>query len=382
MLERGGRRVRAQPGLACGLMSATVGTEPARSRGGRSAPAAELTTPVRITEDIPVPMARNRQVGSRVSPVADRAGAAGPGHGVGKPWPGRWSQALACAAWLGLATAAHASAPHDGGFVTSDGVRLHTLEAGPDDRAAGAGVIVLIPGWTMPAWIWDRQIAALSAHHRVVALDPRGQGESDLPEFGYDQDRRGHDIAELIATLGPRPVLLVGWSLGVLDSLAYVHRSGDDRLAGLVLVDNSVGEPPAPVPRRGTGRRARPTERAEWMARFVRSMFRQPLEEAVLDRLTEAALRTPPDAAASLLRYDVPREYWRDAVLSVRRPVLYAVTPRLAGQARSLEADDPLARAVVFPGAGHALFVDDAARFNAMVDEFMTQQVWPAGGGR
>ena len=316
-------------------------------------PTAELTTPVRITEDNRVPFTRNRQAGSRAC------------------------LALAAAAWLALGPAARASAPHDGGFVTSDGVRLHTLLAGPDDGDASAGVVVLVPGWTMPAWIWDRQIRALSAHHRVVALDPRGQGESDIPATGYDQDRRGQDIAELIATLGARPVLLVGWSLGVLDSLAYVHRSGDARLAGLVLVDNSIGEPPAPVPRRGGARLARPVDRPEWMARFVRSMFRQPMDQAVLDRLTEAALRTPRDAAASLLRYDVPREYWRDAVLSVRRPVLYAVTPRLAAQGRSLEADDPLARIVVFPGAGHALFVDDAERFDAVMDGFMTHQVWP-----
>ncbi len=291
----------------------------------------------------------------------------------------RAAAALLCAAWLGAGGPARASAPHDGGFVTSDGVRLHTLEAGPDDGARGAGTVVLVPGWAMPAWIWDRQLRALSAHHRVVALDPRGQGESDIPEGGYDQERRGQDIAELIATLGARPVLLVGWSLGVLDSLAYVHEAGDARLAGLVLVDNSVGEPPAPVASRGGPRAARPLDRADWMAGFVRSMFHRPMEQAVLDRLTEAALRLPRAAAASLLRYDVPREYWRAAVLSVRCPVLYAVTPRLAGQARNLEAEDPMARAEVFPDAGHALFVDDAERFDAMMDGFMTQQVWPNG---
>lgn len=333
---------------------------------------------MRFTEDSLMPKYPNRQAGSRGCLAAEVAGR-GWRRGVRRSVP------LACAAWVGLGTAASASAPHDGGFVTSDGVRLHTLEAGPDDGASGAGVVVLVPGWTMPAWVWDRQLRALSAHHRVVALDPRGQGESDIPADGYDQDRRGQDIAELIATLGPRPVLLVGWSLGVLDSLAYVHRSGDARLSGLVLVDNSVGEPPAPVARRDGTRVSqprRPADRAEWMARFVRSMFRRPMDPAVLDRLTEAALRTPRGAAASLLRYDVPREYWREAVLSVRRPVLYAVTPRLAAQAANLEAEDPLARAVVFPDAGHALFVDDAERFDAMMDGFMTHQVWPDGGGR
>ena len=44
------------------------------------------------------------------------------------------------------------------------------------------------------------------------------------------------------------PVVVVGWSLGVLDTLAYVHTHGDALIAGLVLVDNSVGEEPAPVP--------------------------------------------------------------------------------------------------------------------------------------
>ena len=52
----------------------------------------------------------------------------------------------------------------------------------------------------------------------------------------------------------------MGWSLGVLDSLAYVSAHGDDRLAGLVLVDNSVGEEPAPTvsssPGCGAGREA------------------------------------------------------------------------------------------------------------------------------
>ena len=53
---------------------------------------------------------------------------------------------------------------------------------------------MLVPGWTMPAWIWQPQIDALSTRYRVIALDPRGPGESDLPAHGYDQTRRGQDI--------------------------------------------------------------------------------------------------------------------------------------------------------------------------------------------
>src|ERR1700722_8212804 len=132
-------------------------------------------------------------------------------------------------------------------FVTSDGVRLHYLEAGP----SGGHTIVFVPGWTMPAGIWGPQIQVFARHYHVVAFDPRGQGDSDAPPSGYEPGRRGQDIAELISNLAPVPALLVGWSLGVLDTLAFVRSHGDLEVAGLVLVDNSVGEepPPPPTPR-------------------------------------------------------------------------------------------------------------------------------------
>src|SRR5208337_3054919 len=43
-------------------------------------------------------------------------------------------------------------------FLTSDGVRLHYLEAG----SAAAHTLVFVPGWTMPAWIWMPQILAFA----------------------------------------------------------------------------------------------------------------------------------------------------------------------------------------------------------------------------
>lgn len=54
--------------------------------------------------------------------------------------------------------------------MTSDSVELHYLEAG------SGPTLVFVPGWTMPAWIWKPQLEHFSTDHRVVALDPRGQG--------------------------------------------------------------------------------------------------------------------------------------------------------------------------------------------------------------
>jgi len=49
-----------------------------------------------------------------------------------------------------------AQATKSGFFKTSDGVRIHYLEAG------SGRPIVFIPGWTMPAWIWQKQIDEFS----------------------------------------------------------------------------------------------------------------------------------------------------------------------------------------------------------------------------
>ncbi len=170
-------------------------------------------------------------------------------------------------------------------FVTSDGVRLHYLESGP----RLGHTIVFVPGWTMPAWIWQPQIRAFEPYYHVVAFDPRGQGDSDAPATGYEPGRRSQDIAELIANLGSAPVVLVAWSLGVLDTLAYVRAHGDLKVAGLVLVDNSVGEEPPPPPR--APRRPGPAlPHAAAMHRFVAGMFYHRPSDAYLDRLTEATL--------------------------------------------------------------------------------------------
>lgn len=302
---------------------------------------------------------------------------------------------LACGLAMALAVPRHAlaaqvrpttptvpppSAQKDRYFITSDGVRLHYTDSGPM-RAASIGgpahTIVLIPGWTMPAWIWNRQIAYFAASYRVIAFDPRGQGLSDVPDGGYEPGRRGQDIAELIAQLGPAPVLLVGWSLGVLDSLAYLHTHGDAHVAGLVLVDNSVGEnppPPPPAPHRGPYRRPPPYD--ERMRSFVRSMFRRSPGEDYLDQLTAATLHTPEAAADRLLAYPVPRTYWKEAIYSTAKPVLYAVRPGLAGQAANLQANHPATVTEIFADAGHALFIDDADRFNRLMQGFISQLVW------
>jgi microsomal epoxide hydrolase len=268
-------------------------------------------------------------------------------------------------------------------FRTSDGVRLHYIDTGYPRVTFQAGhipakqlpVLVFVPGWTMPGWIFNPQVEAFSYRYRVVVLDPRGQGSSEVPPEGYTYIRRGEDIAELVSQLGAQRVVLVGWSLGVLDSLAYVHTFGDGALAGMILIDNSVGEDPPPPPPKQPYHKAPRQTHAAFMAGFVRSMFRRPQPPAYLQQLTEAALRTPEFAANALLSYAVPRTYWKEAVYDTAKPVLYLVRPGLAGQAGNLASHHPAAESVVIADLGHAMFVDDPQRIDGLMQSFLSRRI-------
>jgi non-heme chloroperoxidase len=258
-------------------------------------------------------------------------------------------------------------------FLSTDGVRLHYLEAGP----IGARTLVFVPGWTMPAWIWMPQILAFSSRFHVVAFDPRGQGDSAIPAGGYEPIRRGRDVAELIAHADTRPVVAVAWSLGVLDTLAAINVAGDRSLAGLVLVDNSVGEEPPPVYQPVPRRRGPPPGRTEAMKQFVRRLFHRTPPPLYLERLTQACLHTPEGASRQLLAYPEPRSYWKQALYATKVPVLYVIRPRWVAQGENLMRNRPDTEMEVFSDAGHALFVDEPARFNSVTETFLRRHVWP-----
>jgi len=68
-------------------------------------------------------------------------------------------------------------------YVTTNGIRLFCLEAGPSDGP----LVLLLHGFPEIAYSWRFQLAALgAAGYRVVAPDLPGYGRSDKPDVVYD----------------------------------------------------------------------------------------------------------------------------------------------------------------------------------------------------
>jgi microsomal epoxide hydrolase len=247
-------------------------------------------------------------------------------------------------------------------------VTLSVLEAGKQHVQAEAVRIALIPGWSMPASIWQRQLEDLGKDFHVMALDPRGQGLSSVAESGYTAERRARDIEEFLH--GSSNVVLVGWSLGAIESLQYIDQFGTHRLAGLVLVDSSVGEAPAP-PSGGTFKQRLSAEREKMLEEFVRAIFARPRPEGDVAELVRQASRMPLQQSLALLSYPFERSHWRRIVHGFTKPLLYAVTLQYEAQARNLRRHRPATEVEIFKDAGHALFVDEPERFNVLLRSFI-----------
>lgn len=255
-----------------------------------------------------------------------------------------------------------------GFFKTSDGVKLHYLEAG------SGPAIFFEPGWSMPAWIWDAQIKYFAEHFHVVALDPRSQGDSDKPTEGNSCERRAEDIKELIEHLKLDHLILVGWSLGVPELLTYAERFGGGRIRAYVLVDGFAWDKPDPqfiTTLLGMYKQVQ-TNRREFTEKFVRGMYKKPQAEDYIQRVVAAALKMPSDSAVAASVSAISRADWRPALARIDRPVLVMCQAQLKAMAADpVVSAIPTARVELFEDAGHALFVDDAERFDALLGEFI-----------
>jgi non-heme chloroperoxidase len=257
-------------------------------------------------------------------------------------------------------------------FKTSDGVRLHYLEAG-----RGQQTIVLIPGWLMPAAVFEKQFDALSTQYRVLALDPRSQGLSEVTKLSHAPKRRIQDIAEFLKAAKVGDFVLAGWSLGVLESLDYVANYKPKGLRGLILIDNSVGEGRPPKGRRSNFAQTMqdPAKREQYMRTFSKDIYRKPPPPMLAQAVLDSALQASPEVAIQLLNQPYPRTYWSQTLQKQTVPVLYAVRPWLKEQADALKTKraSDLITIEMFDQAGHALFVDEAETFNQAVLRFSQQ---------
>ena len=118
------------------------------------------------------------------------------------------------------------------------GERIRVVETGPEDGPA----VVFVGGWGCSVWDFNRTLAPVAAAgFRVLAIDPRGHGLSDMPgdEALYTTEAMVRHMSEVLDVLELPRASIVGHSMGGAIAVHLALRS-PDRIAALVLI-SAVG---------------------------------------------------------------------------------------------------------------------------------------------
>ena len=257
------------------------------------------------------------------------------------------------------------------GFAPVEGTRLFY-------EVSGEGpAVVLVHGRGPDHGMWEPQVDAFSAAHRLVRYDLRGFGRSPSGECAYSH---ADDLAGLLDHLGIGRAVIVGCSLGggAAINFAVLHPG---RLLGLVTVGSSLGGHHWSQAFQDMFREAHriALESGPQAANeFYRSssLFAHAHHSPEIERRTRDLLRSDDGAhwtRPALGRPLSPPAIERLGTISV--PALVVVgeydVPDMLAIADILAGRIPHARKVVLNGLGHLPSLEDPPRFNQLVLEFL-----------
>ena len=258
-----------------------------------------------------------------------------------------------------------------------EGVSLRAIEAG---QAGPGPTLIFVPGWSTDADIWRQQIDRFAPTHRVVAFDPRSQGQSTITTSGNTPEMRAQDLHKLLEQLNARRPVLIGWSQGVQDLAAYIERYGTHDLAGLVLVDAAVSDGADGIVARAQESAAQlrmlalyQAHQPEYLRGMMDAIISKPQPDGTIDGLVATGMKTPPSIGTGMLVADLFGVNRTAALKKIDCPTLIIASAKSDELARQQAGAGqiPHARFEKIEDTAHAVFLDQAERFDELLEKFV-----------
>jgi microsomal epoxide hydrolase len=257
-------------------------------------------------------------------------------------------------------------------FLDVGDIKIHYIEAGTGDKT-----LVFLPGWLMPAEVWREQLPYFASRgFRVIALDPRSQGQTTKTEVGNTYQQHAADLHAFLQTLKIEHSYLVGWGTGITTILEYVSSPETLKAEKIVFVDGSPAAAKLDdFPGSITPQQARKLllafqdNRNKAIEQYIRSLFKATQSEVLYSELIESGKKTPTGTALSLY-FDFFTGDRRSALRHIDVPCLIATPPdnRMIGE--YMKSKIQRASLEVIEGAGSALFLDKPQAFNQLLETF------------
>jgi non-heme chloroperoxidase len=274
-------------------------------------------------------------------------------------------------AWMSLLFLAHPLLLRAQFVEVAPQVKIYYETSGQGDP------LLFIPGWMMTAGVWKAQVAAFSKTHRVIAMDPRGQGNSSKVLSGNTLQQQAKDLRRLVESLQLNGVTVVAWSMAVAVVLEYVNQFGNDRLKSVVLVDGwpsmvKKDDWPRGLTAEETNHLVLDWENNRMVKtnEFIDSMFTTERSDPELEWMVKEALRTP-TTVATVMGYDYFSSDRRPLLSKITVPTLITMTAENKDIGEFMKSQIPNSQLTVFEGLGHAMFLDDPKKFNERLAAFL-----------
>jgi pimeloyl-ACP methyl ester carboxylesterase len=256
-------------------------------------------------------------------------------------------------------------------FTEVDGARIHYLDAGQGEPA-----VVLLHAFPLHAGMWARQVAALEAKHRVIAVDSRGMGRSGGPPEVLGMDVVAEDVRALLAHVRVERAAVVGLSMGGYVAFE-LYRRAPGLFRGLALCDTKAAADgdEARANRESFARTA--LERGlVWVAdEMIPKLLRPSPDPAVVKEVRHLVAGATPAGVAACQRGMARRPDSTPTLAAIACPTLVVVGEHDAGtppaEAEKMAAAVKGSRLVRIPGAGHLSNLENPAAFDAALLEFV-----------
>jgi 3-oxoadipate enol-lactonase len=219
---------------------------------------------------------------------------------------------------------------------------------------------------------WWQQLAEFARSYRCITFDHRGFGLSREPADGPGPAAFADDLRALLDHLGIARAAVVGQSMSGWTVLGFAA-AYPERTRALVLCDTAAGVD-APDMRLDTG--AAPRDRSDPAAIFKKALAADfPQREPALNFLYHQVTALNVHLAPATLRKLLTVKNRVEPVVERRIPTLIfsgendEMTPPPIMEA--LARHIPHARLVKVAGAGHSVYWEKPAEFNAILKEFL-----------
>jgi pimeloyl-ACP methyl ester carboxylesterase len=268
---------------------------------------------------------------------------------------------------------------------TDDRVRLYYEEHGPTDPDASGSPLVLAYGIGGNADLWDVNVKALAARHRVVLWEPRGHARSDSPAdpARYSFRRWTLDLAAVLDHLRLRRAHVGGLSLGA--GIATRFTLAFPRRVRSLLVTNSSSAAGLPLSVDNLVMRARSIQVTlnhgmDAMAEFAMASnpnvaARLALDPASKDEFYAYYRRLTPIGYANALRALLAMDHITAELARIRVPVLLIGGDRdpSLGPMRVMHRKIRGSRLVVLSPASHFANRDQPEAWNRAALDFLAR---------